>query len=278
MINKINFQTLVNVLGMLLAVVSLNAFSTEIAVWDKTPIQVRLEVGTERLIHLPSNVDLGIPENIRPLIRDYNAAGTLYLTPKKPFQKTRFHLVTESGERIFLDVFATEGTGEPLEDLKVIRKADMEKTSKVYGLEPQERKGLTVKEILQYAHIDLFGVPRLKPKINVAESYIKKPLRLDLLFGGRSAGLFELNAFKQYRTQSYTVTAILLTNKSSKPREIKYTDLYPSMIAASVHHLVVGPAGTVYDETVLLVVTKKPLSEYAVYSPSLIEKSNVNEY
>lgn len=252
--------------ALILMLVPLWVKATEIVVWDKTPIDIRLEVGKERLIHFPSNVMLALTPELNRSIRKYNISGTLYLTPKSAFPKQRIQVQLDSGERMLINLFSTEASEEALEPMKVIHQKDVKKTEKIYGLEPESKKGKTVKQIVQYAHIDLFGVPRLKPNIHVTETDIKVPLNLDLLFGGRSAGVFQLSPIKQYRTQYYTVTAILVQNRTSKVREVLYTDLYPSMIAASVHNLLLGPKGTLYDKTIMFVITKKPLSEYAVYS------------
>ncbi|MDN2483942.1 DUF3438 family protein [Vibrio agarivorans] len=246
---------------------SMSVSATEIAVWDKTPIEVRFEVGKERLVHVPGNVEVQQTSTFRNNVQFYNAAGTLYITPYSEFPKQRMKLRLESGEIIYVDFFAVTSESEAKqEDFKIIHKSEVEAASKAFGITPQERQGITVKQILQYAHIDKFGVPRLKPNLPITETEINSPLNLDLLFIGRSAGLFDLNAIKQYRSQQYTVTAIHLQNKTSIKREIKLKDLYPAMIAASPHHFTVEPAGHLGDETILFVVTNKPLSEYAIYS------------
>ena len=54
-------------------------------VWQKTPISLELRVGTERLVHFPGAVQVGVPAPLQDLMRIQSIAGTLYLLAHQPF-------------------------------------------------------------------------------------------------------------------------------------------------------------------------------------------------
>ena len=57
--------------------------------WRKTPIVIELPVGTERLVHFPSAVRVGVPPQLQGMLRVQSIAGTAYLLAHQPFPSTR---------------------------------------------------------------------------------------------------------------------------------------------------------------------------------------------
>ncbi|MGR5296818.1 TIGR03749 family integrating conjugative element protein [Vibrio mediterranei] len=246
-----------------------SAWATDILVWDKRPLQVRLEVNKERIIEMPDNVRVGLPEYLYSKVNISTTGGVMYVTAKEPFTKTRATIrLASNNEEILIDFFGVESIDDMEPELiKIIKKDDAEKAEAARDAYMAQSNGVSVKDIIQYASHDFYAPPRLKNTNKpIIENEIRAQLRLDLMFMGRSASLFDLKALKQYRTSRYTLTAILVTNRTSQPQEIVYSDLYPDFIAASSQHIDVGPAGSQEESTILYLVTSQPISNNAIYA------------
>ncbi|WP_428776370.1 TIGR03749 family integrating conjugative element protein [Vibrio sp.] len=243
--------------------------ATEILVWDKKPLSIRLEVGKERIIEFPDNIMIGLPEKVSARMQINSAAGVAYLKPMAPFPKTRITIRLEStNELMFIDMFAVKSdSAADLDMVKILTKEAHAKQQAVKDAQFIQSESVSIKELIQFASHDLYAPTRLKNLTKpVQESSISKPLKLDLMFMGRSASLFDLKALKQYRTLRYTLTAILITNRTYQKQPIRYTDLYPNFIAVSSQHMDVGVLGSESQSTVLYLVTERPLSEDKTYS------------
>ncbi|MFL7013607.1 TIGR03749 family integrating conjugative element protein [Enterovibrio norvegicus] len=247
-----------------------NAFATEILVWDKKPLPVRLEVNQERLIEFPDNIEITMPPALYKRINISTAAGVAYITPRATFPKTRIQVtLIETNQLVYVDLFAVREsiTNSSLGMVKIITN-DEHLAKQALREEKFKKSGtVTAKELIQYASHDFFAPPRFKNLAKpVQESVIQRPLNLDLLFIGRSASLFDLKAIKQYRTTRYTLTAIHLTNRTNEKQMIVYSDFYPNFEHVSSQHTDVGPKGSISESTVVYLITKRPLTEDPTYS------------
>ncbi|TDR72550.1 DUF3438 family protein [Photobacterium lutimaris] len=260
-----------------LTVITPSLQATEIHVWDKKPIEIRLEVGKERLVHFSDNVMLEAPQEVVDKVQVYSAAGTLYLKPKQQLGKTRAWAVLNSGEKIFLDIFAVRPKDEELDDIKIIHSDEMAQTKEVFGLSTPVATGVTVQQLVQYASIDLYGVQRLVPQLPVVESEVTGELDFTVLFGGGSAAMFDVKPLKQYRTANYTLTALLITNRTQWPQQVIYTDVFPAHIAVSSQHIDVGPVNSITESTTLYMVTDRPLRENSVFAVTTAELMGESE-
>lgn len=270
---------------LFLLVLTNTANATEVHLWDKKPIEIRLEVGKERIVTFPSNAKLGMSQDFSSKIRFTNAAGTLYIKALQAFNKTRVFATLDNGEMLLIDFFAVRPSkdNEAPEEFKIVHPDAVEKASE--GLKKSQEeidensKSITIKQALQYAVIDLYGAKRLLPNLAITESEIKNPLNLKHVFINGSSGLFDLTAFKQYRTSKYTVTAIHLRNKTYHKQYIRLVDVYPAMLVSSSFDTYVEARTDdpmQRDSTTFFIVTSKPLREYGFYSPVLAQ-SEVNK-
>lgn len=249
----------------MMAMFSFNVFATEVLVWDKKPLEIRLEVNKERIIEFPDNISMAIPNKVLNRMRVDSSAGNAYFIPRAPFPKARIKVtLVSTGEVIWAYIFAEESSNEmPLPNVKVITNeekiADDESRQKLFAKSGQVSK----KQLTQYATHDFFAPPEFKKMdLPIQESPILRPLNLELMFTGRSAGLFDLQAVKQYRTQNYTLTAIVLTNRTNEVQPIIFSDLEVNgYLAASSQHINLMPRGTDGQSSVLYYITDKPLSE-----------------
>tara|TARA_Y100001001_G_C7924725_1_gene279973 strand:- start:18 stop:437 length:420 start_codon:yes stop_codon:yes gene_type:complete len=74
---------------------------TEHVVWNKSPIQMSLPVGKERMITFPSQVSVQLADSENNLttedIKLLNNDDTLYITANRSFPKTRLYVKTVTG-------------------------------------------------------------------------------------------------------------------------------------------------------------------------------------
>jgi hypothetical protein len=83
--------------------------SIERLVWNKTPLSIAIQVGTERRIEFPEFVEIHLPLSLQQrskitLLGD----GVLYWRATHAFPSTRIEAVTASGYHYLLDVLTTE--------------------------------------------------------------------------------------------------------------------------------------------------------------------------
>lgn len=270
-----------------------NVSAKEVHVWDKTPIEIKLQLNKERVIRFPSNIKLGMTPAFRNVITMSNAAGVLYIKPNSIFNKTRVFATLDNGEVLLLDLFSVDdGDQGNLGEFEIVHIKSIEnKASKfnsgksntevTYGSSRHTSNEITIKDLIQYAVIDLYGPKRLLPVLpSVVSSEIRKPLNLKHVFINRSAGLFDLEAFKQYRTMNYTITAINLRNRTAYPQDVVLTDVYPAMLVNSSYETYVEPRSNNKnnrDSTTFFIVTKKPLNEYSFYAMKSSKKMGDGE-
>lgn len=254
---------------------SFSAMSTEILVWDKKPLSIRLEIGKERIIEFEDNIEIEMTSNVHSRLKIDAAAGVAYLTAIESFPKSRISVtLVATNERIFIDLFAIESdSNQELDLIKVISNDTKLEKEHQKNQHFKQSVNITIKELVQYASHDFFAPTRLKlNNLLIQESIINQKLNLDILFLGRSAGLFDLKPLKQYRTLNYNLTAIVLTNKTSEKQMILYKDIYPNFIAVSSQHKDVGPVGSNSQSTILYLVTEKPLADDATYANTYYTK------
>ena len=250
-----------------LILISFGSAATEVKVWKHTPLPVELPVGKESIILFSDNVRVGLPMSLQGKVKLTSLAGAVYLTALEKFPKTRLQVIyISTGEKALLDVYSknVDADFEP-EDLKIItaQEAEIKVGDQVEAL--KESSKVSVKDFIQYAAQDWFAPERLKPyNRRITSREITKDVNLDLLFMGKSSGLFELKALKEYSTGQYILTAIGIQNRTLWEQDIDYSDIDPFVIAASSQPInaqptLLGPKGSEGDTTILYVVTESPL-------------------
>lgn len=243
--------------------------STEVLVWDAKPLKVRLEISKERIIVFPDNVEIAMSAQLHKNISISSTAGKVYVTPNKPFPESRIEVsLVSTNQRVLIDLFAVSPSDDnELGIVKVVTNEENELKQQRESELFAQTKSISIKELIQHASHDLYAPSRLKQTNRpIRESEIRKPLDLALLFMGRSADLFDIQPLKQYQTTNYTLTAILLTNRTSTQQMLVYRDMYPNFEAVSSQHKNVGPKGGLDESTVMYLVTKHPLYDDPIYA------------
>jgi integrating conjugative element protein (TIGR03749 family) len=233
----------------------------ERVVWRKTPIDILLVVGEERLVHFPASVSIGIPQSLTPLLRSQSINGTLYLLAHQPFEATRVMVRSENdGPLYVLDISASPGDPESplLPDVQVLLDT------------PQATDGLALSEpndgnrpsqwgyvaLTRYAAQQLYAPTRLIPNQSgvVAMPVSEQPV--GLVHGGKvqAVPVAAWKAGLQY------VTAVKLTNLTRQAVVLDPRELRGAWLAATFQHNRLLPAGSEADTTAVYLVSDRPFA------------------
>ncbi len=236
------------------------ALATELMVWDKKPLQMEFQTKAERIIEFPDNVAVALPPQILSKARVSSSGGAVYFTALQPFESTRveFQLLA-TGERIFADLRAGEEFSgiDSTESIKVV-------TSETINVEQSQadalhmaskRVGLT--DLLRAASRDWYAPSRLKQlDAGIKVKPVSGTYNLDLFWTGKSAGLYKMTPLRDYVTRDYTLTAVLVENRSLKPIVVDLGDVYPDVKAVSAQYLDLDAIGKTNSSTVMYVISE----------------------
>jgi hypothetical protein len=77
--------------------------------WRKVPVKLTVQVGTERRVEFPADVQVGLPAALSGLVRVQSVAGVVYLLAEEPFEAPRVQVREfDSGAVYLLDLAARE--------------------------------------------------------------------------------------------------------------------------------------------------------------------------
>jgi hypothetical protein len=77
--------------------------------WRKVPVKLTVQVGAERRIEFPADVQVGVPAALSGLVRVQSVAGVVYLLAEEPFETQRVQVrEIDSGAVYLLDLAARE--------------------------------------------------------------------------------------------------------------------------------------------------------------------------
>ena len=97
----------------LLLVTMPTSFAVEVMQWERLPLSVPLQVGTERIVFVERNVRVGMPASLNNRLNVQSAAGAVYLRAIAPIEPSRLQLQdADSGELILLDIFTVDADDE----------------------------------------------------------------------------------------------------------------------------------------------------------------------
>ncbi|MGR5347499.1 TIGR03749 family integrating conjugative element protein [Vibrio mediterranei] len=249
-------NNVLKILAIAFCLVSNVANSTEVLVWDSKPLVVNVNVGNEVLIQFPDNVRVGPPAHLINDISVNSAGGTVYLTAKKEFPKNRFAFqLVSDGRQVFVDIATVESDVQ--EVVKIVLKDEYDEAKSKEEERFHQSSFVSIKSLFQYASLDWYAPNRLKSDLfGVREKNINGTYNLDLFWQGISSGVFDMTPIKEYNTNDYTLTAVLLENRTLKRQKIRYRDVYPSIKAVSSQHLWLGPKGGDDSVTILYVLNE----------------------
>ncbi len=248
-------------IALLLLLQSVHAESeiTERIEWNKTPIQLDLKVGHERLLHLPGPVKVGVPVHLQPLLRTQSINGTVYLLASAPFDATRIMVQTiDTGQIYLFDVSASKEGGQTHAVQLFVKDADAaiskQSDSSVdsnNATEPYSYVALT-----RFAAQQLYAPARLlqaRPGI-VRVAVARDPVAL------LRGGAVEAAPLVAWRAGGLYLTAVKLTNRTDRPQTLDARQLRGSWLAATFQHHRLLATGSDADTTAVYLISARPFA------------------
>jgi integrating conjugative element protein (TIGR03749 family) len=223
--------------------------------WRKAPLNLELRVGSERLIHFPAPVRVGVPPALQGALRVQSVAGTLYLLAHRPFAATRL-VVRDLGEgaTYLLDVTATaEATAAaPL----TVYLPDAE-TETAGGAGEREYPTYGYVSLTRFAAQQLYAPARLLRELPgvVRVAVAKDPVPLV------RGGAVEAVPLVAWRAGELFLTAVRLANTTGQPRTLDPRTLRGDWLTATFQHHRLHPAGDAADRTVVYLISARPFAE-----------------
>lgn len=230
---------------------------TERIEWNKTPIQLHLKVGHERLVHLPGAVKVGVPASLQPLLRIQSVNGTVYLLASAPFDATRVMAQSIDGGQMFLfDVSASQRGGQthPVQ-VYVNTNGEPHADTMESSLASQDATA-------QYSYVALtrFAAQQLYAPVRLIEdkpSIVRVPVMQDpisLLYGGA----IDATPLVAWRAGGLYVTAVKLTNRTDQPQTLDPRNLRGTWLTATFQHNRLLAAGNEADTTAVYLISAWP--------------------
>lgn len=230
---------------------------TERIEWNKTPIQIDLKVGHERLVHLPGAVKVGVPASLQQLLRTQSVNGTVYLLASAPFDATRVMAQSIDGGQMFLfDVSASQESGQT-HPVQVYVKTNGEShaetmDSSIVSHDATAQYGYVA--LTRFAAQQLYAPPRLiedRPGI-VRVPVAREPV--SLLRGGA----VDAAPLVAWRAGALYVTAVKLTNRTDQPQTLDPRNLRGTWLTATFQHNRLLAAGNEADTTAVYLISARP--------------------
>ena len=239
----------------------------ERAVFERHPIKVPLPVGRERLITLPSPAALHVPNDMAQVARIETIDRTIYATALVPFTPIRIVAeLIDSGQQIPMDLMAGDTTAGAVAELEVFAvestgavasTIESTTTDAAEEVKAPEQPAANMVELTRHAARQLYAPRRLAwvqpgvQQMDVSTAPISGLIR---------GALVETVPVGQWRSGQLYVTAIRVTNRSSRALEIPLEDVRGRWLAATAQHGRIGPAGSETDTTAVYLVCDRAFS------------------
>lgn len=229
--------------------------------WDKTPLNVTLTVGQERLVSFPAGVRVGIPGALTAKLRTQSNAGTVYWQAREAFEPHRIEVREIEGPGIYLiDLSAVKPQGLPNRPLEIQRRQEQRPAQIVSGSSKRKRRSPTLGRVAltRFAAQQLYAPVRLTQKSAHIHrvSVSSKPLT-QLLRGAN----IQAQPLASWHSGALYVTAVALSNHSRDFITLDPRALRGRWQAATFQHTRLHPTGTEADTTTLYLISDRPFHE-----------------
>ncbi|MCY3803034.1 MAG: TIGR03749 family integrating conjugative element protein [Gammaproteobacteria bacterium] len=223
--------------------------------WEKAPIRLELRVGTERIVHFPGPVTLGLPQHLTGSLRAQSLDGTVYLSAHTAFETARIQVRSTAGTPIYLlDVEAKEhAPAGPTVQVELppasVLHSDPGGAGRTFGYVTLTR----------FAARKLYAPKRLAKDV---PGIVRVPVSSEPRVLVRGAGI-EARALASWRAGSRFVTAVQLINQSPRPHTLDARALRGEWLTATFQHHRLHAAGSDADTTALYLISAHPFDEAA---------------
>ena len=240
----------------------------ERAVFERQPIAVPLPVGRERLITVPAPAALHVPNDMAQVARIEVIDRTIYATALVPF--TTIRIVAElidSGQQVPMDLVAGDSTAGATAELEVFVVEPGVPASQVASdgqagqavaeaAEPQA-PAVDMVELTRHAARQLYAPRRLAWASQGVQQVEVSTAAVPGMIRGVHVDTAPVG---QWRAGQLYVTAVRVTNLSSRPVELPLEDIRGRWLAATAQHGRIGPRGSETDTTAVYLVCDRAFS------------------
>lgn len=227
--------------------------------WTETPLDIDLQVGVERNIHIPEAVALriGIPNSINSQLIPQIIGNHVWLKALAEFDSTRVILIAEPLGRLILQIRArtSDTSNQPV----VIR--NLNSGESLDSLKPLPNHGFV--KLTRWVVQQFYAPKRLVSDIPgvVRVSVDKTPV--DLFRCGERiptvcAGAVSSVPLASWQSSHHYVTALHVTNNLSEPIILDPRELRGPWRTAAFLHTRLHPKGQFGDGTMLVLISDFP--------------------
>jgi integrating conjugative element protein (TIGR03749 family) len=230
--------------------------------WRKVPVKLTVQVGTERRVEFPADVQVGLPAALSGLVRVQSVAGVVYLLAHEPFEAQRVQVrEIDSGAVYLLDLAAREkGYVHPVEILNpALHAPSVESDGSVSGMaSPPLPITHDYAALTRFAAQQLYAPERLLTGLpGVHRTPVpRKPVALV-----RGGALEAIPAAAWRADSGLYVTAVKLVNRSPRTVLTDPRDLRGRWLTATFQHGRLAPAGDEADTTCLYLLSARPFQD-----------------
>lgn len=272
----------------LVALAATSAQATDIRHWKREPIDVKLPVGSERILVFGDQVRVGLPNQIADsdVLRVQSTHGAVYLKAQKPFDTQRVQVQNmQTGQIVLLDLAGVKhGSHETIRieneadssdnGSSATRHADSQAQANRKPIPPEafdeggnQSGGAPVPvQLVRQAAQALYAPRRV---VQHSASIHRIAVKTHMISGLMPAYPVDAKALAAWRAAPYTVTAIQITNRDpNRHFNLDPRNLAGDFYAASFMQPTVGPAGQLSDTTTLFAVTQNGGLSNALQPPA----------
>ncbi len=246
--------------GLLLfgaATLKAESLSPERVQWQKAPIAIILSVDNERMVHFRAPVSVGIPASLKSVLRTQTVNGTIYWMANAAFGRTRVMVrEIEGGQTYLFDLSAdTDATASAAMLVWVDQTQNAENRFGAPGKADEgPRHGYV--SLTRFAAQQLYAPLRL---LSLTPGIVRVPVQqqsVPLVRGDH----VEAKPLATWRAGHLYVTAVKLTNLTSKARTLDPRTLRGGWLSAAFQHARLLPAGSDADTTAVYLVSAQPFA------------------
>jgi integrating conjugative element protein (TIGR03749 family) len=230
--------------------------------WRKVPVKLTVQVGTERRVEFPADVQVGLPAALSGVVRVQSVAGVVYLLAQEPFEAQRVQVrEIDSGAVYLLDLAAREkGYVHPVEILNPALHAPSSASDSPTAGMASSPHTIThdYATLTRFAAQQLYAPERLLSGLpGVHRTPVsRKPVPLV-----RGGALEAIPAAAWRADSGLYVTAVKLVNRSPRYVVTDPRDLRGHWLTATFQHGRLAPVGDEADTTCLYLLSARPFQD-----------------
>jgi integrating conjugative element protein (TIGR03749 family) len=244
--------------GLLLTSAALTASASEPperVTWRKTPIVLELRVGTERLVHFPRPVTVGVPAPLQDALRIQSIAGTVYLLAHHPFASTRVLVRGLDGGGVYLLDLSAKLESTAIAPVEILD-PDEALEPGTAAVQPTGLREYGYVSLTRFAAQQLYAPSRLLVDL---PGVVRVPIKRDPVALVRSDTI-EALPLVAWRAGDLFVTAVKLTNQTDQPQILDPRTLRGAWLTATFQHNRLLGAGDEADRTVVYLISARPFA------------------